>query len=98
MIAFVYMILLGMTSSLGSITGVAIWAELYGVKNLAAIKSMVTMIMVISTALGPIVIGWGLEKSLSATLYGSVVVIALVVGMSIYGMRRLKSQNARAAF
>lgn len=82
LVAMLYMILLGMTASLGSLTGVAIWAELYGVKNLGAIKSMVTTFMVISTALGPIVIGYGIEKSTSITLLGSIFAIFGIISSS----------------
>lgn len=80
--ALLYMALLGMTASLGGLTGVAIWAEFYGVKNLAAIKSMVTTFMVISTALGPIVLGYGLEASFNLTLTLSIVVIVCIALMS----------------
>jgi len=34
--------LAGMTASLGSVTGVSLWAELYGVRNLGAIKERFT--------------------------------------------------------
>ncbi len=82
--ALIYMCLLGMTASLGTLTGVAIWAEMYGAKNLGAIKSMITMIMVVSTALGPIVIGWGLETSLEWTIYTSIGVIFILVFLSYF--------------
>jgi predicted MFS family arabinose efflux permease len=86
-IAMFYMILVGITASLGSLTGVAVWAELYGVKNFGAIKSMVTMLMVISTALGPIVLGWGLGQSMSYTIIISVLTIVLVSSLGFVVMR-----------
>lgn len=86
--ALVYMILLGMTASLGTLTGVAIWAEMYGSKNLGAIKSMVTTFMVVSTALGPIVIGWALEISLEMTLYTFSGIILLLILLSYLVMNR----------
>lgn len=92
---FIYMCLLGMTGSLGSLTGVAVWAEMYGAKNLGAIKSMITMILVISTALGPIVIGWGLEQSLFITLLSAVAVIFILIILSYFVvMRNLKSSHS----
>lgn len=84
MIALAYMALLGMTASLGSLTGIAMWAELYGVKNLGAIKSMTTTFMVIATALGPIAIGWGLEISLNQTLYACLMAIGIIVLTNFY--------------
>ncbi|MEQ8580944.1 MAG: MFS transporter [Marinoscillum sp.] len=86
--ALVYMILLGMTASLSSLTGVAIWAEMYGPKNLGAIKSMVTTIMVVSTALGPIVLGWALEQSLQVTLYTFSAIILVLILLSYLVVNR----------
>lgn len=94
--ALLYMCLLGMTASLGTLTGVAIWAEMYGSKNLGAIKSMITMIMVISTALGPIIIGWGLEKSLEWTLNISMTSILILVFLSYFVVtRNLKTPTTK---
>jgi predicted MFS family arabinose efflux permease len=44
---------MGITSGLGFTSAVAMWAELYGVKNIGAIKSVVTAAMVFASALGP---------------------------------------------
>ncbi len=77
-IAFIYMTLLGITASLGSLTGTAVWAELYGVKNLGTIKSMTTTFLVLATAAGPIAIGWSLESNFLVTLISSVMIIILI--------------------
>lgn len=87
--ALAYMILLGITASLGSLTGVAIWAELYGVKNLGAIKSMTTTFLVISTAIGPILIGYGFDHSISGTLTISIAAILSIALLSWVVMRRI---------
>ncbi len=67
-LAMVYMILAGVTSSLSGLTSASLWAEIYGVKYLGAIKSMAATLMVLSTALGPIVIGYGLNHHPNTTL------------------------------
>ena len=67
-LAMVYMILAGVTSSLSGLTIASLWAEIYGVKYLGAIKSMAATLMVLSTALGPIVIGYGLNHHPNTTL------------------------------
>lgn len=82
--ALAYMISLGMTASLGSLTGVALWAELYGVKNLGAIKSMTTTFMVVATAIGPIVIGYGLERSTSTALLAAILAIVTIILVSFF--------------
>lgn len=87
-ILFFYMALLGITASLGSLTGVAMWAELYGVKNLGAIKSMTTTFMVIGTAVGPIVIGAGLNTSFSVTLILSITTILTLSTVCLLATKR----------
>lgn len=86
-IALIYMAMLGATASLGSLTGVAMWAELYGTKNLGAIKSMTTTFMVIATALGPIVIGWGFDRSIETTLICAVLAIVIIVFSNFYTLK-----------
>ena len=44
----------------------AIWAELYGVCHLGAIKSMFATFMILSTAASPALFGWILDSSQSA--------------------------------
>tara|TARA_R100001129_G_scaffold129991_1_gene91887 strand:+ start:15654 stop:16862 length:1209 start_codon:yes stop_codon:yes gene_type:complete len=43
----------------------AIWPELYGTRHLGSIKSMVTSIMVLSTAVGPGLSGWLIDLGIS---------------------------------
>jgi len=80
-LALLYMILLAITASLSSLTGTALWAELYGVRFFGSIKSMVTTLMVFSTALGPIIMGNILEnpQQLPAFLAGTITVVILLV-------------------
>lgn len=89
-LALLYMILLAMTASLSSLTGTALWAELYGVRFFGSIKSMVTTLMVFSTALGPIVIGSLLEKEeyFNGFLLGSMVVIVLLIALAWVAIRK----------
>lgn len=61
--ALAYLCLAGMSTSLMSITSTAMWTEIYGYKHLGAIKSMVTTVIVFSSALGPKIIGVFLEDA-----------------------------------
>ena len=67
--ALLYMVFIGITASLSSLTSTAMWAELYGVHHLGAIKSMITTMMVLSTAVGPVVIGSALENPANTKLF-----------------------------
>ena len=89
-LAMLYMILLAMTASLSSLTGTALWAELYGVRFFGSIKSMVTTFMVFSTALGPILIGSLLENkdNLQGFLLVSMAVIVFLMVLAWIAIRK----------
>ena len=54
---FLYMALLGITTGLWLPFTGALWAELYGVKNLGAIRALLHACMVFASALSPIMLG-----------------------------------------
>lgn len=64
-IVWLYMILLGINIGIAHTSVSAMWAELYGVNHLGAIRSLTTAISVFGTALGPLTMGslidWGLD-------------------------------------
>ena len=81
--AYAFMGLLGTTVGLSGNLKSALWAELYGVRHLGAIKGMMASLMVLSTALAPILVGWVLEVDGGLPLLlwgvvGSVVVATLM--------------------
>lgn len=61
--AYFYMGLMGMTSGIASTLLGTLWAEIYGTRNLGAIRALAIAVMVLGTALGPGVMGalidWG---------------------------------------
>ena len=64
-VALVYMFLTGVTVGVRITIGGAIWAEIYGVENLGAIRSLATSFLVVSTALSPVVMGWMIDYGVS---------------------------------
>jgi len=56
LVYLVFLFLAGITTSFGSLTNAAIWAEMYGPRHLGSIKSIVTTLVIFSTALGTIII------------------------------------------
>lgn len=56
--AAVAMALVGVTTGVVSAIGGAYWPEVYGTRNLGAIRAMATAVMVFATALGPGVTGY----------------------------------------
>lgn len=57
--------LFGLTVGGGGPIKSAIWAELYGVRHLGAIKSLFATIMVFSTAASPALFGWIIDRAQS---------------------------------
>ena len=83
--AYAFMGLLGTTVGLSGNLKSALWAELYGVRHLGAIKGMMASLMVLSTALAPVLVGWVLELDggLALLLWGVVgsVVVATLMAL-----------------
>ena len=53
-----YMLLMGIQSGFYFPVMSALWAELYGVDHIGAIKSLNASVMVLSSAIGPVLMGW----------------------------------------
>ncbi len=81
LLALAYLCLTGMSASLMSITTTAMWTEIYGYRNLGAIKSMVTTLVVFSSAVGPIVLGVVLNSKVF-WLYGLLGMVILMLVLS----------------
>lgn len=59
------MLLIGITVGLNHTIGTALWAELYGLTHLGAIRALTSSFMVFSTALGPAMMGFLLDQGIS---------------------------------
>ncbi|TVP45298.1 MAG: MFS transporter, partial [Gemmatimonadales bacterium] len=64
-VAYVYMTGLGISVGMGTTVKPALWAELYGVEHLGAIKSMMGTLMVVGTAGSPVLVGVLLDRGVS---------------------------------
>lgn len=62
---FAFMTMLGVSYGFSTTLTGALWPELYGRKNLGAIRAMVIAMMVFSTALGPGITGWLIDQKVS---------------------------------
>jgi MFS family permease len=67
----VFMCLAGTTSGASTTISGALWAEVYGVSHIGAIKAMATALMVFASACSPAILGWLFDGSIefSAILY-----------------------------
>ena len=80
--------LLGISSGLGSTIKTAIQTEIYGTANLGKIRSYFSTLLVISTALGPPVFGYFLDKQISfdrvLAISGMVVLIIALLSFRLW--------------
>lgn len=90
---FAYLLFAGMTEGMGISVKSALWAELYGVRTLGAIRSMLATIVLISTAVSPILFGWLLDAGIG---FGQILPAAcLVIAGSILLALRLVRRDSQ---
>ncbi|MFD1095868.1 MFS transporter [Salegentibacter chungangensis] len=80
--ALIYLILAGITTGMSGTVKTSLIAEIYGTKKMGAIRSVFTMFMVISTALGPLLIGMLIDMNVSFTsimliIFGGMLLVSL---------------------
>jgi MFS family permease len=67
-IAFAYLILAGVSQGIASPMMTALWAEVFGIESLGAIKGTVSTFGILSTAVGPVLLGACLNAGISFDL------------------------------
>ncbi len=63
--ALIFLVLMGVTVGMSGTVKTSLIAEIYGTEKMGAIRSVFTMFMVISTALGPLVVGLLIDAGVS---------------------------------
>jgi MFS family permease len=65
LIALAFMSLAGMTSGAAVTVVTAMWAEVYGLGHLGAIRALGASLSVVSSALGPVAMGWLIDDGIA---------------------------------
>jgi len=74
-----YLTLTGMTQGAMATAGGALWPERYGTRHLGAVRSMVQAVMIVATAIAPVMIGVLLDAAVTiATLASLLAALTLV--------------------
>lgn len=87
--ALIFLILMGVTVGMSGTIKTAVLAEIYGVRKLGTIRSLFTMFMVFSTALGPLLIGMMIDYGLSISII--MLSLAGLVFICLLNAQRIKS-------
>jgi MFS family permease len=96
--AWPYLFLMGLTSGIAYTAITALWAEVYGLRHLGAIRSLAVAFSVFASALGPVVMGGLMDGGVSIeticfffALYCLIASLLLVVALK--GMARRSPQR-----
>jgi len=87
--ALIFLLLMGITVGLAGTIKTSVLAEVYGIEKLGTIRSLFTMFMVLSTALGPLVIGMMIDYNLSINVI--MTSMAIAVFLCILNAQRIKN-------
>lgn len=89
--AFAYMSMLGVTMGAGSSIKTALWAELYSLEILGRVRSLFSSIMVFSTSVSPILLGWLLDAGYpfrNILLWALLSIVFAIIGAGL-GARKM---------
>ena len=93
---FPIMLLLGLSLGLNMPVSVAIWAELYGLTHLGAIRALTQGLAVFGTALSPALMGllidWGISIEVTVFLLAAYATLAGALALVVCGFPRPRSQ------
>jgi MFS family permease len=97
LVALAFMSLAGLTSGAAAAVVTAMWAEVYGLAHLGAIRALGASLSVISSALGPAAMGWLIDDgvSMEAIAFGAMAYLVFAT-LSVVAafLRRLASKRA----
>ncbi len=89
-----YWLLVGFTGGMNAPVTSSLYAEIFGTRSLGTVRSLFTFVMVVSTALGPVVYSFFLDRGASFNQIHYVVMGVIVVNMLfvLFRMRRLSGR------
>jgi MFS family permease len=79
--ALIFLVMMGITVGMSGTVKTSLIAEIYGTERMGAIRSVFTMFMVISTALGPLVVGLLIDAGINfeTIVFGIFIAMALTI-------------------
>lgn len=94
----VFMLLLGISYGFSSTLMGSVWPEMYGTRNLGAVRSVVIAILVFATSAGPGLTGYLIDigVSYSAQIAAMGIYCFAACGLMLLVTRRIIARNARA--
>lgn len=94
--AFVYMGLMGATMGIAGTTKSALWAEMFGTDMIGTVRSLISSIMVFSTAVSPFLLGWWLDIGMTIQTIFIIALISTIAG-GVLSLRLLYESPKQSA-
>jgi MFS family permease len=89
-VAFIYMVLGGMSTGARTIAVNAVWAEVYGTAHLGAIRSLVQALVMIAVAVSPATMGWLIDWGVTIETIALAGVGVLFVAILIFAVYQVR--------
>lgn len=95
--ALVYMMLAGMSSGARNTITNALWAEIYGVAHLGAVRALVQTVIMFTVALSPVTLGWMIDLGISmeSIMLGCIGLVAAAIVCAVQFSSRAQAEAAR---
>ena len=95
-VAFGFMILLGLAVGTYSTVASPFYSERYGTLHLGSIKSLTTALMVFSSALSPVVMGWAIDAGVTIDTMAvwSAIYVLVASALAGAGVRQIRRESA----
>jgi MFS family permease len=87
--AFIFLVLAGITTGVAGTVKTSLIAEIYGTEKMGAIRSVFSMFMVVSTALGPLIVGLLIDAGISFTAI--MLLISGAMLLTVLNSQRIRS-------
>ena len=87
--AFIFLVLAGITTGVAGTVKTSVIAEIYGTEKMGVIRSIFTMFMVVSTALGPLIVGMLMDAGIDFEVI--ILSIFAVMLLTILNSQRISS-------
>lgn len=94
----IYLGLTGVSQGVHMTVQGAIWAEIYGVRHIGAIRALTAGLAVFATALAPATMGWliDVQVSMESIAIGSIAATAGCIGLALLGLSRHARRTANS--
>ena len=91
-VAYAFLILLGIAIGSGGLIINALWAEVYGTKNIGRIRALTSSLMIISTSISPILFGYLIDHGITGSqlLFSLAIYVLLAMLLALFSYTKEK--------